>query len=464
MKIISNEKKEKNVELVVEIGREEFDAAIDKVYKKVRGNLQVPGFRKGKATRKVIEGMYGAGVFYEDAIKEIYPEAYAQAIEESGADVVGYPDMEVLNVDHNGFTFKATVALRPEVKLGAYKELTAAKPSVKVTAADVDAELQKYIDRASRLVSVERAAALGDTTVIDYEGFLNGVPFDGGKDEGHELKLGSNSFIPGFEDGVVGMNIGEEKDITLTFPEEYHAADLAGKEVVFHVKLNEVKESQAPEVDDEFAKDVSEFETLKEFKADLKAKLTANREAGAEEEFHNNVLQQVMDNAEVEIPDSMLEMRVDEMVEDFSRRITSQGFAFEQYLEMTGITVEMIQEQARPEALRQLKFELVMGAVFAAEGMEITDEDVEAEFNKLAEQYGMPVEQVKKYVAVSAIKQDITTRMARDVIYDTAKAGKATAKKATKKAAEKVEEAAEGEEKPKKTRKTTKKAEEKTEE
>ena len=471
MKVISNEKKEKStVELVIEVGAEEFEAGVEKAYKKQRGKIMVPGFRKGKAPRKIIEGMYGSGVFYEDAINDLYPEAYAQAVEQEKLDVVGYPQVEVEKVDKDGFTFKAIVALRPEVKLGEYKGLTAAKEAVKVTDADVEGEMKPYIDRATRLVSVERAAANGDTAVIDFKGFLNGEPFEGGEAQGHELELGSGSFVPGFEDGVVGMKPGEEKDIDLTFPEDYHE-ELAGKAVVFHVKLHEVKEHQAPAVDDEFAKDVSEFDTLDEFKADLAKKLTERREATAQREFESALLEQVVENMEVEIPDAMVDMRVDEMVEDYARRISSQGIPFEQYLQMTGMTLDALKSQAKPNALRQVQVDLALGAIAEAEKIAVTEEEIEKEYASLAETYGMDVEKVKAAVPASGVVHDLTMKKATEVVFSSAKVGKA--KKAEdeegeKKPAKKTTRAkkAEGEEAEKKpaAKKTTKKAEAKTEE
>ncbi len=363
-------------------------------------------------------------------------------------------------MDQDGFSIKAIVTLKPEVKLGEYKGLTAAKDVAKVTAADITAEMKPYIDRVTRLVSVERAAKKGDTAVIDYEGFLNGEPFDGGKDTGYELELGSGSFVPGFEEGVVGMKPGKEKDITLTFPEDYHA-DLAGKEVVFHVVLHEVKEHQVPKLDDEFAKDVSEFDTLEEFKKDLEKKLTERREVAAENEFKNSLMEQVVENMEVEIPDTMLDAKVDDMVEDYARRISSQGIPFEQYMQMTGMTLDALKEQARPGALRQVQLELALEAIAKAEGIEVTDEEIEAEYARLAEEYKMDLEKVKAAVPTIGIKRDLNIRKTSDVVYSTAKVGKKKA--AAKKTAKKAETEAEDEEKkPAKkatAKKTTKKEE-----
>ena len=277
MNVKSVEKQEKStVELVIEVGREEFQAAIEKVYKKQRGNITVPGFRKGHAPRKIIEGMYGSGVFYEDAINELYPEAYAQAIEQEKLDAVAWPKVEIVDVGKDGFSFKALVTVRPEVTLGEYKGLTAEKNDVNVTDEDVDNELKPYISRATRMVTVEREAKNGDTVVIDFEGFKDGEPFAGGKGEGHSLELGSGSFVPGFEEQLVGAKAGDEKELDITFPEDYHA-DLAGKAVVFKVKVHEVKEKQEPVVDDEFAKDVSEFDTLEEFRKSLAERVKERR-------------------------------------------------------------------------------------------------------------------------------------------------------------------------------------------
>ena len=457
-----NKQENSTVELVIEVGREEFQAAIEKVYKKQRANIMIPGFRKGKATRKMIENMYGASVFYEDAINELYPEAYAQAVEQEKLDVVGYPKVEMEKIDENGFEFKAVVTIKPEAKLGKYKGLSAPKTVAKVTAADIEAEMKPYVDRATRLVSVERAAKKGDTAVIDFEGLLNGVPFEGGKGEGHELELGSGTFVPGFEDGVIGMMLGEEKDITLTFPEDYHA-DLAGKEVVFHVTLHEVKEHQKPKVDDEFAKDVSEFDTLKEFKEDLSKKLTARREEAAQREFESALLEQVVNGMEVEIPDAMVDFRVDEIVEDYARRLSAQGIPFEQYMQMTGMTLETLKADARPGALRQVQVDLALDAVIAAENIEVNEDDIKAEFASLAEQYNMELEKVMSVVPMESIKHDLLVKKATEVIYSSAKVSKAAAKK-TAKAEETAEETEAPAEKPKKTTGAKKGTSKKTEE
>lgn len=463
MNVKSVEKQEKSaVELVIEIGGEEFEAAVQKAYLKQRSKINVPGFRKGKAPRKIIEGMFGSGVFYEDAINELYPKAYAEAVEQEKLDVVSWPNVEVLEAGKDGLTFKATVTVRPEVKLGEYKGLTAEKEEVKITDEDIDNELKPYINRASRMVTVEHEAQNGDTVVIDFEGFKDGVPFDGGKAEGHSLELGSGAFIPGFEDQLVGTKAGDEKDVNVTFPEEYHAEELAGAPVVFKVKVHEVKEKQLPTVDDEFAKDVSEFDTLEAFKKDLADKLTERREAQAKRAFEAAIMEQVMDNMEVEIPDAMVAYETDQMVEDMARRIQAQGIPFEQYMAMTGMTIDIVRSQAAAAAMERVRRDLALGAVVAAENIEISDEDLEAEYKRLADEYHMELDQVKAAAPAEDVKKGLAIQKAEQVIYDSAKVGKAPAKKkTTKKKAEEAEgEAAEGEEKPKKRRTTKKKTEE----
>ena len=463
MNVKSVEKQEKSaVELVIEIGGEEFEAAVQKAYLKQRNKINVPGFRKGKAPRKIIEGMFGSGVFYEDAINELYPKAYADAVEQEKLDVVSWPNVEVLEAGKDGLTFKATVTVRPEVKLGEYKGLTAEKEEVKITDEDIEGELKPYINRASRMVTVEREAQNGDTVVIDFEGFKDGVPFDGGKAEGHSLELGSGAFIPGFEDQLVGTKAGDEKDVNVTFPEEYHAEELAGAPVVFKVKVHEVKEKQLPTVDDEFAKDVSEFDTLEAFKKDLADKLTERREAQAKRAFEAAIMEQVMDNMEVEIPDAMVAYETDQMVEDMARRIQAQGIPFEQYMAMTGMTIDIVRSQAAAAAMERVRRDLALGAVVAAENIEISDEDLEAEYKRLADEYHMELDQVKAAAPAEDVKKGLAIQKAEQVIYDSAKVGKAPAKKkTTKKKAEEAEgEAAEGEEKPKKRRTTKKKTEE----
>ena len=459
MSVKSCEKIEKSqVALTIEVEAAEFEAAMEKAYRKMRGKINVPGFRPGKAPRKIIEGMYGAEVFFDEAINIAFPDAYEAAVKEKELQVVGYPSVELVGeCTRQGFTFKAVAPVYPEVTLGQYKGLTAPKEEVQVTSEDVDRRLQTLTDRNTRLVSVEREAKEGDTAVIDFEGFLDGKPFDGGKGTNHSLELGSHSFVPGFEEQVAGMKAGDEKDIDITFPEDYHA-DLAGKAVIFHVKVNEVKESQAPEVDDEFAKDVSEFETLADFRKDLGEKLQARKEAQAQNDFENAVIEQLVENMECEIPDGMVEVQTDRLMDDYAMRLQSQGIPMDQYMSMMGMTPEMMRASARPAALKQVQTEVALTAVVKAEGIQVTDEDYEAEVARLAEQYGLPAEQVKTAVPAEDLKRDLALKKASELVLASAKVDKAK-KKAVKKPAKKAEE---GEEKPKRAR--TKKTEEKAEE
>ena len=451
MKVTNVEKKEKStVELTIQIDADQFEQAVQKAYLKSRGSISVPGFRKGKAPRKIIEGMYGSGVFYEDAINDVYPDAYAEAVKEQGLDDVGYPKIEIVEVGKEGLTFKALVSVRPEVKLGEYLGITAPKEEPKVTEKDIDEELKPFIDRATRLVSVKRKAKKGDTAVIDFEGFDNGTPFEGGKGENYELKLGAGMFVPGFEEQVIGMKAGEEKDLDITFPEDYHA-DLAGKQVVFHVKVNEVKEPQAPEVDDEFAKDVSEFETLADFRKDLGDKLARRREEQAKQDFENQVMDQLLENMECEIPDGMVEVQVDKVLDDYAMRLQSQGVSMDDYLKMVGMNADMMRASVRPTALRQVQMELALTAVAAAEGLEASEEDIAAEIKRLSEQYSLTEDQVKAAVPEEELKRELKLKKASDLVIAEAKVGKAPKKKAPKKETAEGEPAAE--EKPKRTRK-----------
>lgn len=477
MNVKSVEKLEKSmVALTIEASAEELEAAVQKVYLKQRGKIMIPGFRKGHAPRKIIETMYGSNVFYEDAVNEVYPDLFDQAAAQEKLDTVAYPNVEVLELGKEGFTFKATVAVRPEVTLGEYKGLTAPKEVAPVTEEDIDKELTPYIQRAIQMVDVDRESKLGDTVNIDFEGFVDGVAFEGGKAEGHDLELGSGSFIPGFEDQLAGVKTGDEKDVTVTFPAEYQAKELAGKEALFRVKVHAVKEKVEPTLDDEFAKDVSEFETLAALREDLGKKLADRRESQARSAFEESLLDQVTDNMTAEIPDAMVEFRAQRMLEQYSQQITQQGIPFEQYLAMTGLTVDMLREQAMEGALRQVKVDLALSAVAAAEGIEISDADIDAECKRLGEQYGMDAEKVRQIVPISELQSDLTNQKAANIIFDSAKVGEAPEKKAEesaaaggdaekkpakKSAAKKTAKKAEGEETEKPAaKKTAKKAEE----
>ena len=456
MTVKSCEKVEKSqVALTIEVGAAEFEAAVEKAYQKMRRKISVPGFRPGKAPRKIIEGRYGAEVFYEEAINEAFPEAYEAAVKEKELQVVGYPTVEMEGeVTRDGFTFKATAPVYPEVKLGQYKGLSAPKEEVKVSAADVDERLKTLTDRNTRLVSVEREDKDGDTVVIVFEGFLDGKPFDGGKGENYSLELGSHSFVPGFEEQLVGAKAGDEKDLDITFPQDYHK-DLAGKAVVFKVKVHEVKEKEVPALDDEFAKDVSEFDTLKDLKADLKKKIAAEREETAKRAFEDALMEQVGANITADIPDAMVENQARQFVDNFKMQIVQQGIPFDQYMKMTGMEESKLLEDAKEPALRQVRLDLALAAIIKEENVEVSDEEVEAEYQKMAEQYNMDVEMVKKYLQAEQVKDQLITRKAVAIVVDSA-----VATKPEKKAAKKADE--DGEEKKAKkpaAKKTTKKAE-----
>ena len=420
MTVKSCEKLEKSrVALTIEASAEEFEAAVNKAYLKMRGKINVPGFRVGKAPRKIIEKMYGEEVFYEEAVNIILPDAYGDAVKEQKLDVVGYPEVELESCTKDGVVFKCTVAVYPEVKLGQYKGLEAPKAEVKVAAADVNARLKEMADRNSRLVSVERAVKKGDTADIDFEGFDNGVAFDGGKGENFDLEIGSGSFVPGFEEQLIGMKAGEEKDIDVTFPENY-TPELAGKPVVFHVKVNEVKVKEVPAVDDEFAKDVSEFDTLKELKADIKKKMTAERTEAAQRAFEDVLMAKVAEGVEAEIPHEMVELQAERMMEQFKQQLAAQGIPFDQYLKMTGTTEADFRKQADGPAAEQVKMDLAVEAIIKAEGLEATDEDVENELKNVAEKYGMDLETVKKYLRPEDVKEQVIREKAVKVVADSA--------------------------------------------
>ena len=454
MTVKNVEKLEKSrVAVTVEVGAEEFEAAVAKAYTKARSKLSIPGFRPGKAPRKMIEKLYGAGVFYSDAVDIVLPEAYTQAIGQSGLNVVGYPEIEIVDdkIDENGFTFKATIAVYPEVKLGEYKGLTAEKEEVKVSADDVKERLNEMAERNARLVSVDRKAKKGDIAVIDFEGFDNGEAFEGGKGENYELELGSGSFVPGFEDQVIGMKAGDEKDLDITFPEDYHA-DLAGKKVVFHVKAKEIKCKELPKLDDDFAKDVSEYDTLKELKDSIKREITEQREQAAKFAIESSLMEKVAEGIECDIPDAMIEEQCARFLDDFKQRLQAQGIPYDQYCKMTGMDEAKFMEDGREPAVRQVKMDLAIAAIIKAENLDVTDEEIEEKYKSMAEQYGMELDMLKKYLDAPTVRNQLLNEKAIAVVVDSAKAEKPAK-------AEKTE----GEEEKKPAKKTAKKAAEKAE-
>ncbi len=420
--IVKNvEKKQNNTATFdVEIDAAAFEAAVNRVYLKNKKQISVPGFRRGKAPRMVIEGMYGKDVFYDDAVNDLAPDALAFAVEQEKLDTVGRPTIKDMNVsDEKVLTLSFEVALYPEVTLGQYKGLEVEREKIEITDAEVDAEIERVRKRNARIMTAERPAAMGDTAVIDFEGFQDGVPFDGGKGENHSLVLGSHSFIPGFEEQVVGMSAGEEKDIDVTFPEEYHEA-LAGKPAVFHVKCREVKESILPELDDEFAKDVSEFDTLAEYRESIRKNLLETREKSVERSFRDAVLNKAAENITVEIPEAMIDEQHEIMIRDYSNSLMNQGIELEQYIAMMGMDMNSFRMNTRPSAARQLRVNLMLDAVAEAEGFEVTDEDIESELQKMADAYKLPLEDVRAAVPVENLRKDILERKAADLICEAA--------------------------------------------
>jgi len=453
MNVKSKEKKEKSiVELTIEVTKEEFEQACVAAYKKRVRDIAIPGFRKGKAPRKMIERMYGESFFWEDAVNESYPKAYESAIKETGLDPVGRADMEIVDISRDGYTFIAKVPVKPEVSIADYKGIEAEKPVVSVNDEEVDAEIERLRKRNARIETVEREIKVGDTAVIDFEGFKDGVPFEGGKGEKYNLEIGSNSFIPGFEDKLVGAKAGDELDIELTFPEQYHAEELAGKDVVFKVKVHEVKESILPELDDEFAKDVSEFDTLEQLREDIKANLLKTREEAADSAFENAVFGKLVEKLQADIPEAMIDSRLDSIIEDLAYRISSQGVPFEKYLELMGMDIEGLRSFYRPQAEYQVKLNLSLEKIAELENLEVGTEEIEEEYNKLAEQYKIELDKVKILISEEGMKSDLLLRKAADFVKDNAVAV-APSEKAETEGEDNSDKAADESSKPK-TRKT----------
>ena len=437
------------VTIELSISAEAFADANVKAYNKVKKNITVPGFRKGKAPKAFIEKYYGEGVFYDDALEIAFPEAYEAAVEEAGIDPVDNPfDFDIKSVGKDGVELSCKVTVKPEIELGEYKGLKAEKETVAVTAEEVEAELKKKQDDNARIVDVDdRAVADGDIVTIDYEGFNDGVAFDGGKAEEFDLTIGSGQFIPGFEEKIIGHNIGEEFDIDVTFPEEYHAEDLAGKPVVFKIKLHGIKVRELPELDDEFVKDISEFDTLDELKADIEKNMTEAKQANADREFESKLLDMVAESVKGEIPECMVEKAIDDMIQDMDYRLRMQGLDFKTYLMYTGMDEKVVREQYKEQAAKDVKLMLAIEKIVATEGLDATEDEINAHYQKFADGYGMAVEEIKKVVSEKTAKNDITSRKAIDLIVDNAKATKpkktAAKKTTTKKTAKKAEEAEE---------------------
>ena len=413
---------EKNmVKLVIEASAEEFEAGLNAAYNKNKNKISVPGFRKGKAPRKMIEQLYGSQIFFEDAANEIIPDAYADAAKESGLDIVSQPKVSIEQLEAGKpFIFAAEVAVRPEVELGEYKGVEVTKADAEVTDADVEEELKKVQDQNSRTVSVEdRAVKDGDMTVIDFEGFIDGEAFEGGKGENYPLTIGSHSFIDTFEEQMIGMNIGEEKELNVTFPEDYHAEELKGKPATFKVSVKEIKEKQLPELDDDFAQDVSDFDTLAEYKDDLKKKIAERKESEAKAKKESEAIEKVVEAAKMDIPQAMIDTQVNRMLEDFAMRLQQQGLSVEQYFQYTGMTADKIMEEMKPEAVKRIKNSLVLEAVAKAENIEVSEEEFEAELQKMADMYKMEIEKIKEFMQDAEAKQmkdDIAIQKAVELI------------------------------------------------
>lgn len=457
MNVKNCEKKEKStVSLVVEVSPEEFDKAIDGAYRKAKSRISIPGFRKGKAPRKIIESMYGANVFYEDALEGILPAVFTYGAGESNLQTVGYPTLDNVDFgDDKSVTVSYTVAVYPTVTIGEYKGIHAEKPLVEVKESDIDTEIEKVRYQNARIETItNRPVVNGDTVTIDYCGTLDGVAFDGGTAENYELKIGSGTFIPGFEEKIQGMKVEEERDLDLTFPKDYHAENLAGKDVVFHVKVHEIKSQVLPEVDDEFVKDVSEFDTLAEYREDLKKNITTTKMEAAQRTFENNVLDKLSDSVEGDIPDALVDQYVDGAVDNMRGNLAQYGMELEMYLNMMNMNLEAFRANLRPNAEKNVKNTLALEKVAELEKLEPTEEELENGYKEMAETYGMEIDKVKDQVNKDMLTRELNLRAASKLVIDAAVAEDPKPEEP----AEKAEEKPEGEEKPKKKTTTRKKA------
>lgn len=409
------EKNRSELELVIE--KPAFDAEVMRVYKKNVSKINVPGFRKGKAPKSIIEKIYGSAVFYDEAIDNLLPQIYADAVKEANLEVVSRPDIEVVSIDDNGVLLKAKVYTKPVAEVSKYKGLEVEKEKVEVTEEDINAEIDAARRRNSRLLTVtDRSAQEGDDVVIDFEGFVDGVPFEGGKAEKYTLKLGSNTFIPGFEEQIVGKNTGDEFEITVNFPADYNAEKLAGKEAVFKIKLHEIKKTELPELDDEFVKDVSEFNTVEEYKEDLKKKITERKEKIAENNFEESLIDELLAHTAVDIPAPMIENEIDGFVSDYEYRLSSQGANLDMYFKYTGMTMEQLRESFRAQAERQIKTRLALEQIIKAENITATEEDLENEYKKIASGYSVDIEKVKNSIPAENLSGDVALRKAVEFV------------------------------------------------
>lgn len=442
---------EKNMaKLTIEVAAEEVEKAIQAAYLKERGKISIPGFRKGKVPRNMIEKMYGAGIFYEDAANTLIQENYPTAVDESGVDIVSRPTIDIVQIESGKpFIFTAEVAVRPEVKLGKYLGVQVTKVDTSVSDEEVAEALEKERGNNARTVSVtDRAVENGDTAVIDFEGFVDGVAFEGGKGENHPLEIGSHSFIDTFEEQLIGKNVGDEVEVNVTFPEQYQAEELAGKPAMFKVKINEVKVKELPELDDDFAQDISEFDTLAEYKEDLKKRLTEQKENEAKRTKEDEAIQKIIDKSTMEIPEAMLETQCENMINEFAQRIAQSGLSMEQYMQFSGLTLDKLKEQVRPEAETRIKSSLVLEQIAKEENIEVTDAEIDAEVEKMAAAYGMEADKLKEYMGddeKKSMKRDIAVTKAVDLIMENVKE-RAKAKSKKEKEAESDAEEKETEE------------------
>ncbi len=422
MSLIKKTKLEKNhYEMKFSIDKETFEKALNAAYRKNVAKMNIPGFRKGKAPRAIVEKMYGKGVFYEDAINECLGEAYEAALKESKLDVVGRPEFDIESIEGDEPVMKASVYVKPDVTIEGYLGIEVTKTVKEVTDADVDAEIERVRERGARTIEVtDRAAIDGDTVTIDYEGSVDGVPFDGGKAEGHDLKLGSGQFIPGFEDQIVGKSIGEEFDVNVTFPEEYHAKELAGKAAVFKVKLHAIKATELAELDDEFAKDVSEFDTLEAYKADIRAKQAERNEKQADAEVEDKLIDVLVEKMEADIPEVMFEAETENSLRDMDNNLRMQGLDLGTYCKYTGMTLDTIREQMRPRAEKQVKVRLVLEKIAKLEKLSALKKDIEAEYKRISEAYNVPVDEVKKMIDAKDLGEDLKVKAAIDLVKEKA--------------------------------------------
>ena len=459
------EKQETNVYVIeFQIDKADFDAANDKAFRKNAKNINIAGFRKGKAPRHLIEKMYGKGVFYEEAINDCLPAAYEEAAKASGLEIIGQPEFDVVAIDDNGVAMTAKVTTKPEAKIADYMGIKVTKDVKSVTATDVKNEIETVRQRNSREIDVtDRVAKKDDIANIDFEGFVDGKAFDGGKAEGHSLKLGSGAFIPGFEDQIVGKKIGEEFDVNVEFPADYHAEELAGKPAVFKVKLNSLKMTELPALDDEFAKDVSEFDTFDEYKADVKAKLTEKNEKEADFAVEDQLTDALIGLLDAEIPEVMYTIETENFVRDYDNRLRMQGLDLNTYFKYTGQTLDDLRTQMRPQAEKQVKMRLALETIAKNENLAATDEEINDEYKRIADGYGVELEKVTDLIAKDDISADIVVKKAFDLVKDNAAVTKATAKKSTAKKAADASESSE-EKKPAAKKSTAKKATAKTEE